>query len=219
MQNAKSQYLNRRYTNNDGHSGRIVEYVNSKTIYLQFDSGYVGCFQLASLNSGKFKDKMSPSVFGVGFIGDGEYKARIKGKNTKAYSVWASMFTRCYDEKTQIRQPTYKGCTVSKEWHNFQNFAKWFMENYPNDGKQYQLDKDSIIKGNKVYSPVTCCFLSPQQNVETSQAKRYKFISPSGEEVEVYNLRKFCRENSLDRSTMLKVANGKFKQHYGWKSP
>lgn len=73
------------------------------------------------------------------------------------YSVWASMLARCYSAKRQERQPTYKGCSVSEEWHTFSNFKAW-MEIQEWEG--LQLDKDILIKGNQVYSSDTCVFVS-----------------------------------------------------------
>jgi hypothetical protein len=56
-------------------------------------------------------------------------------------------------------RPTYKGCTVDESWHNFQNFAAWYDKNfYEIDGERMELEKDILIKGNKVYSPETCVF-------------------------------------------------------------
>jgi hypothetical protein len=217
MKNAKYKYLNKRFTNKHGCSGFVLKYVNASEVYFQFDSGWVGCFTIQNIRNGKFRDKMQPSVFGIGFFGDGPYKSKENGKITKSYRAWTNMLKRCYDEKSQAKTPTYKGCTVDKNWHNYQTFAKWFEENYPNDGKKYDLDKDYLVKGNKIYSADTCCFLSHQQNTETSVAKRYRFISPSGEEVEIFNLRKLCRENNLDSGNMSKVANGQQSHHKGWK--
>lgn len=84
-----------------------------------------------------------------------------KGVVTVSYKVWRSMIERCYSNKYQERQPTYVGCEVCNEWLYFSNFAEWFEENYV-DG--YALDKDILIKGNKVYSPQTCCFVPQEIN-------------------------------------------------------
>ena len=73
------------------------------------------------------------------------------------------MFDRCYYSGYQDNNPTYRGCTVAEEWHNFQNFAKWYEDNYI---EGYQLDKDIKVEGNKVYGPDTCMFISKQENVE-----------------------------------------------------
>jgi hypothetical protein len=67
---------------------------------------------------------------------------------------------RCYNEKYQEKRPTYLGCTVDSYFHNFQNFAKWYDENYYEiEGQRMELDKDILIKGNKIYSPETCVFV------------------------------------------------------------
>lgn len=79
----------------------------------------------------------------------------------KAFAVWRSMLQRCYDEKYQQKEPTYIGCTVCGEWLRFSNFLKWFEDNYI-DG--YQLDKDIIHKGNKIYAPEHCAFVPREIN-------------------------------------------------------
>lgn len=71
------------------------------------------------------------------------------------------MIRRCYDAKYQERHPTYAGCTVSEDWHTFSRFREW-MELQDFEG--LQLDKDILIKGNKLYSPETCVFVTPMVN-------------------------------------------------------
>jgi hypothetical protein len=58
------------------------------------------------------------------------------------------------------RLPTYKDCSVCDEWLNFQNFAAWYDKNYYEvTGERMDLDKDILVKGNKIYSPDTCAFV------------------------------------------------------------
>jgi len=81
----------------------------------------------------------------------------VENRNREiSYSYWTNMFKRCYSNSSLLKRPTYIGCSVCDEWKYYSNFKKWFYENYI-DG--YQLDKDIIIDGNKVYSPETCCFV------------------------------------------------------------
>ena len=77
------------------------------------------------------------------------------------YAVWMAMLSRCYSEKHHKRRPTYIGCTVCAEWLTFSNFKVWMQEQ---DYEGNQLDKDLLLKGNKVYSPETCVFVSPEVN-------------------------------------------------------
>lgn len=97
--------------------------------------------------------------------------------NKKAKQVWISMLKRCYSEKYQNNKPTYIGCTVCDEWIYFSNFKKWFDENYI---EGFQLDKDIIVKGNKVYSPNTCCFVPQEINMIIYNKNKRKYDLPKG---------------------------------------
>lgn len=96
-------------------------------------------------------------VHGVGTNSRDTYKARENGKITPAYNKWDSMMGRCYSEKAHKKRKNYKGCHVCEEWHEFQVFAEWYYDNCPDHS--YCLDKDIMVKGNKTYSPETCCFV------------------------------------------------------------
>lgn len=64
-----------------------------------------------------------------------------------------------------MKYNTYEECTVCEEWHNFQNFADWFDKNYYEIGKErMEIDKDLLIKNNKIYSPNTCVFVPRRIN-------------------------------------------------------
>ncbi len=195
----------------------VVDYLGAKHVIVRFrETGFQTVTRADHVRSGSVRDPLYPSVIGIGFVGVGKYTVRFKGKYTKAFQVWQGMIHRCYSEAQQKIQPTYKGCAVCHEWHNFQTFAKWYYENYPADGKSYQLDKDILVEGNKVYSPETCAFVSHAENSVKAHAKHYTFINPEGVEVEVYNLRQFCSSNDLHHGCMCQVYSGKLHQHKGW---
>jgi len=113
------------------------------------------------VKDGEIKYPYHKSVLRVGFIGEGKYIVSKKKKYTDAYKAWTRMLKRCYSEKTQQRQPTYKNVTVYKEWHNFQVFAEWFYEHYI---EGYELDKDLLSNNIKKYSPETCLFIPQALN-------------------------------------------------------
>lgn len=94
-------------------------------------------------------------VYGVG-IADVNY-----ARGTTFHSVWKGMLERCYSPRLHEKEPTYFGCSVCPEWLYLSNFKEWFDENYI---KGYQLDKDILTKGNKIYSPDTCCFVPREMN-------------------------------------------------------
>ena len=88
----------------------------------------------------------------------------LDGVVTKYYKSWGSALQRSYDDKLHKKYPTYIGCSVNSEWHNFQNFAKWYEENWKPHMEGWHLDKDVLIKGNKTYSPENCCFVPLEIN-------------------------------------------------------
>ena len=111
------------------------------------------------------RDPYRRNTYGIGYIGEGQYKSSNEGKKTSQYSCWMNMLQRCYSEKYHERQPTYIDCEVCEEWHNFQNFAQWYEDNYYEvPGKKMQLDKDILHPGNKIYSPETCVFVPQNIN-------------------------------------------------------
>lgn len=195
----------------------VVEYINSLTVLVRFlDTSYEVKVQPSKVRKGKVKDHFKPTVSGVGFIGVGKHKARINGKQVLSYRRWKSMIDRCYGHSALSRNPTYKDCSVCKEWHNYQNFADWYYKNYPDDGKEYHLDKDIKVSGNRIYSPEFCTFVTPRENIEFSLSGVFKFISPKGKTVVVNNLAKFCRDNDLCRNNMSSLHNGRAKSCKGW---
>lgn len=104
--------------------------------------------------------------------GIGKYPIFINGVKSPQYSTWYGMLNRCYNENFHLKEPAYIGCIVCEEWHNFQNFAQWYDDNiYETEGKHAHLDKDILIKGNKIYSPETCCFVP--QNINNLLTKSF----------------------------------------------
>lgn len=103
-------------------------------------------------------------VYGIG-INDADYvvstKANGKHVTCPFYRAWHNMMKRCYDRKCQEKQPTYKGCIVSYEWHRFSVFRAWMEKQ---DWQGNELDKDILLPGNKVYSPHNCMFVTRQIN-------------------------------------------------------
>lgn len=196
----------------------IVDYRGTHDVDVVFlETGTKCTFEAGNIRKGTIKNPEKPNVFKVGYMGLGIYKAKVKGKNTKAYDRWSHMLRRCYCDIYQSKYPTYIGCSVCDEWHNFQNFAKWFHNNYPDDGVAYDLDKDIKIPGNKLYSPETCMFATKKENYSTAHAKEFAFISPDGEILRFNNLRDFCKGDEPLRKALNAVHSGARKSHKGWK--
>lgn len=160
---AKLNRVGEKYTTNEGYIVEITEYNSNSDVEISFDSGCKIKCQFVSVLKGSIKNPYHKSVCGVGFLGEGVYKSSINKIETKSYKHWRVMLQRCYNEKAQERRKNYKDAIVCEEWFNYQNFAEWFEENYV---EGWQLDKDILVKGNKIYSPETCCFLPLEINIQ-----------------------------------------------------
>ena len=203
------------YTSKNYGKFKVIRYINSRNVTVQFlDTLYKVTTRVDHIVNGNVKDRLALTVCGVGFIGEGKHKSSINNSLTIEYKRWSSMMHRCYDLNRHIKWPTYKDVTVCDDWHNFQNFAKWFHSNYI---KGLHLDKDIKIGGNKIYSPNACSFVSTGENTEKAHAKNYKFISPQGEEVFIYNLSYFCKKNKLNHGNMSSVHSGRKAHHKQWR--
>jgi hypothetical protein len=146
-----------------GDWAEIVEYFHCKNCTIKLKNEEL-IYNIAYNNfkKGTTNNPYNPTVCGVGYTGVGKYY--FKGYK-KAYKTWANMLLRGYDEKYKLKNTTYKDCSVDEFWHNFQNFAKWFEENYnPETMQGWDFDKDILIKGNKIYSPDTCVFVPKEIN-------------------------------------------------------
>jgi hypothetical protein len=53
----------------------------------------------------------------------------------------------------------------------------WFDEHYI---ERYDLDKDILIRGNKVYSPETCCFVPHKLNCTINKCQKSRGKLPIG---------------------------------------
>lgn len=115
-------------------------------------------------------------VHGIG-INDNVFPVYINGSLIISYVQWRLMLMRCYSTKFHKRQPTYISCTVCKDWLLFSNFKKWHDNNYI---EGYQLDKDILFKGNKIYSPETCCFVPHEINTLFIKNDRDRGTLPIG---------------------------------------
>lgn len=170
--------------NNNGEEMKIIRYGGKADIDVQFvkDGTIVEHREYDNFKKGNIKNPMTPSVYGVGFIGKGRFKAYDgNGKPTKCHKVWRSMFARCYDPKYQEKHPTYKGCRVCKEWWNFQVFAEWYYSHfYEVENEQMELDKDILCKCNNVYSPDTCVFVPQSINVLFTKCDKSRGELPIG---------------------------------------
>ena len=164
LERIKQERLNEERTMKDGEIAKIVEYNNCDDVIIQFiKTGEKINTTYRNFKTGFVKSHFTPTVFGVGITG--LEITKINGKNTISYIYWQKMLQRCYDTKYHEKHTTYKDCIVCDEWLYYKNFREWFDNNYYEiEGQRMNLDKDILVKGNKVYSPDTCVFVSQNIN-------------------------------------------------------
>lgn len=173
------------FTTNQGCQVEVVDYQAYNNIMVRFldNQSHEKVVSKKELLNGSIKNPFYPEVRGIGFFGVGPHIGKLgKGSliNSKEYTHWSGMMTRCYYGGYHERFPTYKDCSVDHQWHNFQEFAEWCQWQVGFDNKKSVLDKDIVLQGNKVYSPETCVFLPPELNGLIVSPKRKGKTTPSG---------------------------------------
>lgn len=191
---------------------------SKRKAYLKFiNTGTIVKVNIGELSTGKIKDPLHRSRFGVGFIGQGVYKSKERGVDTRAYAKWAKMLDRCYNPYTLNLKPSYRDCHVCAEWHNFQTFAEWFYSQPNCDVDGITLDKDIKVQGNKIYSPNTCMLVSPSVNSShTSNIASYDLMDRvTGDTYSGTNVAKLARELGVKPKGLYKLLSGSSKSYKG----
>lgn len=145
-----------------GTKATIVQYINWNRVLVKFqdDYGYEYFTSYGNFKKGSLTNPYDKTVYGVGFIGSGNFNS-----HHPAYPVWFNMIKRCYKEIRNYDEESYKDCTVDSEWHNFQNFAKWYEENIYACNERLVIDKDIKIHGNREYSNDKCMLVPEKLNL------------------------------------------------------
>lgn len=208
----KKHKVGNTYLNYQGCMMTLVEYNSIKDIVVEFDSPvrYRVETNLSAMIKGAIRNRYYPNVYGVGYIGVGEY-CTIGHK--RLYKLWQAMLQRCYDEKVKSKFPTYARCEVVEGWHNFQNFAKWAIVQIGCLAKGWNLDKDILLKGNKVYGPDTCCFVPSEVNMLFIKNDKNRSDLPIGvsyrKRDNVYQVQMTATENGVRKNIWL----GQFRNY------
>jgi len=101
---------------------------------------------------------MTNLVCGVG-INDRSCPAKVNGRHTKEYTVWRSMLNRVYGKSYLNTKPSYLKCLVSNNFLYYHLFFNWCQTQIGFNITGYDLDKDLLLKGNKIYSEDNCIFI------------------------------------------------------------
>lgn len=160
----------------------VVEYISSDKVRVKFlATGFETTAEACQLKRGTVKDLLLPRVAGVGFTGVGPHVGYDEGHSASwAYLKWIGMLKRCYTPDNEVVAGIYGDVTVCSDWHNFQVFAEWAKAQVGYGNERWAIEKDLLIKGNKVYSPDACCFLPQELNNQLLKATKVRGKYPIG---------------------------------------
>lgn len=131
--------------------------------------GYETTRQSRDIKTGLIRNPYYPSLAGIGYVGVGKYGSKVTNEKGKiiewyVYKRWVNMLERCYRNENSLHHKTYIDCTVDEKWHNFQNFAEWYIKQ-PGYDMGFELDKDLLKGESKIYSEDTCVLLPREINM------------------------------------------------------
>lgn len=117
---------------------------------------------------------------------------------TRSYITWRSMIDRCKPGgKWQSKYPTYIGCEASQLFLSPDSFIEWSTTQPGGGLPGYQLDKDLLNPGNKLYSEDSCVYLPQGLNKFLTDKESIRGQFPRGVH---YNkvVNKLCAKVSID---------------------
>lgn len=165
----RQQYEGTTIISKQGYEVRLNKYndvSNCELEFLNVKFPYKINIEIRSFKNKTVRYPYHPSKYGVGYIGIGKFIGGSYSKENIIYDYWDGILRRCYSERIKKLRNSYSDCLVDEYWHNLQNFGEWFEKNYnPKYMKSWCLDKDILVKGNRIYSPETCCFVPNEINV------------------------------------------------------
>lgn len=158
----------------------VLDYCNARDVTIKFlNTGNIRKTGTSELKNGEIRDNEAFPVYKVGVM-DVPNEARRNVPIPKSYNAWNGMLQRCYNEHIRSNLPTYSDCEVSDDFKYYSKFKEWAEKQIGYDQDGWHLDKDILVKGNKIYSEDTCCFVPPEINTLILKADRIRGKYPVG---------------------------------------
>ena len=139
----------------------------------------------------------------------------VASGNRSTYKGWTCQYVDS-PKPLKVFQSTKEWIIVSPDAEIFEiNNLRQFCKNHGlNDSAMIQIAKGKLNH----YKGWLCSYSDSSMPIKTlTQQKEWLIITPDGEELPVSNLNSFCKTHKLDSGCMVKVAQGKFKQHKGYR--
>jgi hypothetical protein len=93
-------------------------------------------------------------------------------------------------------RPTYEKCTISSTFIYYHLFYKWCVEQIGFNQDGFELDKDLLIKNNKLYSEHTCIFIPGTLNLLLTKRNCARGIYPIGVNIKGSRFQAYCNTNT-----------------------
>lgn len=152
--------------------------------------------------------------YGVGFLGDRNYKNISPELEKKLISTWSKMLKKCYDE-TGLLTDVF----VDERWFNFTNFvydiryiSNWSAKQ--NDWNNYELDIDYY--GANYYSKETCVWLHSADKKAYKNVDPFYIIHPDGHKELSISKSMIALKYGVSTGTINKILNGVKKDYKGY---
>lgn len=183
--NKKEKRVGEEKNNNQGYLMKIIEYNDVNDMVVEFQDKYKARLntRYSHFSNGDIRNPYHPDLYNAGINGN-KYPSRKNGRKTKEYNAWSNVLVRCYNKKFKEKHQTYQEVSCCKEWLLFDNFYEWLhkQENFDKwtDGEWWAVDKDILVKGNKIYSPETSCLMPPNINLLFTKCDKSRSDLPIG---------------------------------------
>lgn len=170
------------FTNTQGCKAKVIKKKGQGNFLMEYqdDEKYRRIYPYKALSTGNFWNPYHKSYYGVGYIGAGKYRSSINNEMQRSFIVWQGILQRCYGDIPKARsnnsQDTF---TVCDEWHNYQNFADWYVS-HVFDISDFDVSVSVMKSGNKHYCPEYCELLPPSVISLFSYPKKTRGAYPVG---------------------------------------
>ena len=121
-------------------------------------------------------------VFGVG-VNDWHSNVYVNRKPIWQYRLWINVLQRSFEKKIKEKYPSYKDVSCNPDWIYMSKFVKDVesIENHDRfERDRWGFDKDILVKGNKLYSAETVCFVPKELNLLLTRSPKMRGDLPVG---------------------------------------
>lgn len=186
------------FVNKSGLKATVISYEGSQKVTVRFEDGTEVVRKLQWLEVG---------VFSNGKRKNPEGYEHSKKPITRFQSIYKSMKGRCSFTDSAVvpkKRESYIGCYYHEDWNKSEVFCEWAQNQIGSEHLDWELDKDILFKGNKVYGPDTCCFVPSEVNVVFTKSNAKRGAYPIG-----------VRRNSRGSKFSAQIGGTKSKTHLG----